>query len=55
MIFRNANLDDLTCMQNFDVTIQVVYALLWIIFKRNLNLNFVLKQGLYYRYTVMVL
>jgi hypothetical protein len=49
MIFKNVNLYDLTCMQNFEVTIQVFYALLWIIFKMDLNLNSILKQGSYHR------
>jgi hypothetical protein len=39
MVFRNVNLDNHTCMQNFDVTTQVANALIWIIFKRGFNLN----------------
>jgi hypothetical protein len=39
MIFMNVNLDNLTCMQNFDVTTQVAIDLMWIIFKVHLNLN----------------
>jgi hypothetical protein len=50
MIFRNVNLYDPTCMQNIEVTTQVAYALIWTIFKR--DLNFTLKQGLHGRTTV---
>jgi hypothetical protein len=39
LIFMNMNLDNPTCMQNFEVTTQVAYFLIWIIFKRDLNLN----------------
>jgi hypothetical protein len=49
MIFRNVNLDNPTHMQTFDITTQVAYALVWTIFKRDLNLNFILKQGLHGR------
>jgi hypothetical protein len=41
MIFRNVNLDDPTCMQNFEFEFgQGAYALIWTIFKRDFNLNF---------------
>jgi hypothetical protein len=39
MIFMTVNLYNPTCMQNFEVTEQVAYVLIWIIFKRGLNLN----------------
>jgi hypothetical protein len=39
MIFMIVNLYNPTCMQNYEVTTQVGYALTWIIFKRGLNLN----------------
>jgi hypothetical protein len=42
MIFRSVNLDDLNCMQNFEATLHVVYALLWIIFKEGLELELIL-------------
>jgi hypothetical protein len=52
MILRNVNLYDLTCMQNFEVALEVVYGLLWIIFKEGFEFEFILKQGLQYGSTV---
>jgi hypothetical protein len=35
----NVNLDGPTCMQHLEVTTQVGNALIWVIFKMDLNLN----------------
>jgi hypothetical protein len=50
MIFMNVNLDGLTCMQNFEVTIQLVAIdLLWKYIQIGLAFEFILKQNLHAR------
>jgi hypothetical protein len=48
------NLDDPTCVQNFEVTIQVVYALIWEIFKRGFELEFQTQSWFIIQNTVYI-
>jgi hypothetical protein len=54
MIFMNVNLDNPTCVQNFEVIAQVAHDLIWEYIQSGFEFEFefILKQGLHARIVV---